>query len=82
MLEPSNEEVAKETQKNINQFDQQAGLQKKLENKSIQMHVKEEVNDQVGSKKAKKGKKVKADKDQANEGFQIDFAVIAWFSSA
>jgi len=35
MLEPSNEEVAKETQKNINQFDQQAGLQKKLENKSI-----------------------------------------------
>jgi len=46
------------------------------------MHVKEEVNDQVGSKKAKKGKKVKADKDQANEGFQIDFAVIAWFSSA
>jgi len=35
LVAPSTEEVAQATQKEINKFDQQAGLQKKLENKSI-----------------------------------------------
>lgn len=46
------------------------------------MHVAKEEITQVGEAKKKKGKKPKAAKDQAAEGFQIDFAVIGWFSSA
>lgn len=46
------------------------------------MHVAKEEITQVGENKKKKGKKPKAAKDQAAEGFQIDFAVIGWFSAA
>ena len=82
LVPATSEEVAQQVQKEFQTYESQKGLQQKLENKSIQMYVKQEEVVQVGNPKGKKGKKQKSQKETNDSGFQVDFAAINWFGLA
>lgn len=80
LAQPTTEEVAKETQKEMISEHSRKEIEQKIKEGKVMLAVKEDDTVQIGGGKGKKGKKPKQPQAKQETAFNIDFAAINKFS--